>query len=292
MHALSDKANIQIEIQELATGRRAVDEVVIESSALRPTTVEHLLALAKVYLVPGKTRILDFGCGPGTDARQLAMKGYYVCAVDSPLWFVAFPDKATVPGLKKIEQGPVELARQVLGDARLPEVSNMDVVIFRCSLYRVSQRRALLEAAAKLLAPGGVVVATDWVQTRTTDRATWTRLVNTLRCVGLETEQSYKELCRHAGLTNWRFLAAAATDDSVVEQEHVPLAGGRAMHAWFTQRAQRVRNVLLAENHDDPLPSYKRALLQRAMRDLDVLVAMSEPGGPLGWSWWAASKPE
>jgi SAM-dependent methyltransferase len=56
-----------------------------------------------------------------------------------------------------------------------------DVVLFRDSLCRISQPGLLLEAAHKLLRPGGLVVATDWIQTRVTDRTTWSRIVETGR---------------------------------------------------------------------------------------------------------------
>jgi SAM-dependent methyltransferase len=169
----------------------------------------------------------------------------------------------------------IDYAEQVRGGARPPgSPAAVDVVLFRCSLCRVSRRDLLLEAAFQLLRPGGLVVATDWIQTRTTDRITWAHLLGTGRLVDLETEHGHRRLCHDTGFTafqGWR------------QKE--------AMQRCFQRRLERTRRKLADERGEDRRSPFDRAFLLRARRDLEVLAAMSAPGGPLGWLFWAARKP-
>lgn len=232
------------------------------------------------YGAPVMDRILDLGCGPGDEARRLANR-HEVWAVDSPVWFATARSDPppTVDGgaaPRFLEIDPVAYARRVR-DGALPEGSPavVDVVLFRCSLCRVSRRDLLLEAAFKLLRPGGLAVAMDWIQTRTTDRITWAHLLGTGRFVDLETRPGYERLCQDAG-----FIAFKSWNHS------------EAMRRFFLGRLDRTQRMLSDERRDERRSPYERAFLLRAKRDLEVLTAMSTPKGPLGWLFWAARKPE
>lgn len=245
--------------------------------------VDRLLELVgQHYGRPVIDRILDFGCGAGDDARHLARR-HQVWAVDSPLRFAAARDDrpaADAPAPRFIELDPVELARRICDGRPLDSCpAQLDLVLFRCSLCRISQRALVLQAAHQLLRPGGLVVATDWVQTRVTDRTTWTRIVGAGRFVDLETEPGYRRLC-----SEQRFIDFVSWDSAIE-----PGASAPVMHRWAQRRLDELRR--LEDERGRPRSPYERAFLLRMKRDFEALAALSTADGPLGWLFWAARKP-
>ena len=270
-------------------------QIELEVDGKRASPVDRLLDLVRAhYDRPTIDRILDFGCSAGDDARHLARR-HQVWAVDSPLWFSATPGAAHGDGGPRfIEMDPVEYACRIR-DGKPPDGSpaELDVVLFRCSLCRMSQRAIVLEAAHKLLRPGGLVIATDWIQTRVTDRVTWSRVVGTGRFVDLETEPGYRQLSQ-AGFTGFASWQPCATPDGETELVRWESAARDArapvMQRWFQRRLEEVRR-LEDERGGPPRSPYERAFLLRFKRDLEAFSALSGPDGPLGWVFWAARKP-
>jgi SAM-dependent methyltransferase len=259
-------------------------QIELDADPARPArAVDRLLELVgQHYGQPAMDRILDFGCGAGDDARYLARR-HQVWAVDSPLRFAAAREArpaAGADGPRFIQLDPVELARRICDGRPLDGCpAQLDVVLFRCSLCRISQRALVLQAAHRLLRPGGLVIATDWVQTRVTDRTTWSRIVGAGRFVDLETEPGYRRLCseqRFVDFVGW---------DSAIE----PGAGAPALHRWAQSRLDELRK--LEDERGQPRSPYERAFLLRMKRDLEALAALSTADGPLGWLFWAARKP-
>jgi SAM-dependent methyltransferase len=274
-------------------------QIELEEGARTPGTAAHLLDhVAAHYGRPPIVRILDFGCGTGEDARQLATR-YQVWALDSPLWLASSRPRTSRPdtaGPQFLKMDLVEYARRV-SDGDPPEGSpkELDVVLFRGSLCRVSQRALLLAAACKLLRPGGLIVATDWVQTRVTDRITWSRLVGIGRFASLEVEPGYRRLCGQLQLddfVSWEPRAAAndAEQPELVRWDAPGDARAPAMQAWFSHRLDEVCK-LEGERDGQRRSSYERAFLLRLQRDLEAFVGLSGRDGPLGWLLWAARKP-
>jgi SAM-dependent methyltransferase len=258
-------------------------ELHIQIDDNRPgATIDRLLELARQHYGALGNRILDFGCGPGEDARHLARQGHQVWAVDSPMWFAAAARPSTEPGPVFLEWDPVDLAGRICRGAAPPGTpGEVDVVVFRCSLCRVTRRDELLAAAHKLLRPGGLVLATDWIQTRTTDRLTWSCLLDTMRFVDLETLPGYQLLTEGAGLTRFQ-----AWDWRTVSPRSEP-----AMHRFFQRHLESTRALLAREHSDDRLSPHDRTFLLRAARDLEKLASLSQSSGPLGWMFWGAQKP-
>jgi SAM-dependent methyltransferase len=211
------------------------------------------------------------------------------------VWFAAARPgaRAAPPGLSGptfLAFDPVDYAQRIL-DGNPPHRSpaSVDVVLFHCSLCRVSRRDKLLRAAYKLLRPGGFVLATDWIQTRTTDRITWSRLVNTARFVDLETRAGYERLSMQLGKPTGKPLGF--TDFHSWEWDQVAATNEPPMHAFFQDRLEDTKRKLATEDAERPRSPYARAALLQAQRDLEVLTAMSTRHGPLGWLFWAARKP-
>jgi SAM-dependent methyltransferase len=271
-------SGLQIELSTALPGELAGD------AAGPAPAVHRLLELVRQHYGPLPVqRILDFGCGAGTDARALA-QGHQVWAVESPLWFAAAPGAPPAGDAEPrfIALDPVEFARRICDGRPLAGAPPaLDVVVFRCSLCRISQRALVLQAAHRLLRPGGLVIAIDWVQTRVTDRITWSRIVGTGRFVDLETEPGYRRLCREQRFTDfvsWDWTAE-------------PGASAPAMQRWFQARLDDIRR-LEDERGRPPRSPHERAFLLRLRRDFEALAALSTAEGPLGWLFWAARKPQ
>jgi SAM-dependent methyltransferase len=259
-----------------------------------------LLELARHhYGEPELQRVLDFGCGAGDEAYRLVRSGRYeVWAVDSPVWFaVARPAVDAVSGPHFLAVDPIEYAREVRDGARPVEgPSQVDVVLLRCALGRVGRRDLLLAAAYELLRPGGLVIAVDWVQTRTTDRITWSRLLSTVRVVDIDTGRGYQLLAEQAGFVefhawDWRDVAAAVPVRGDRAPQTVAAVEDLQMHRFFQRRLEATRDKLEDERSDARRSPVDRAFLMRSRRDLEVLTAMSHSRGSLDWVYWAARRP-
>jgi hypothetical protein len=142
------------------------------------------------------------------------------------------------------------------------------------------------------------VVAADWIQTRVTDRITWSRVMSTGRFVDLETEPGYRRLCSQRDFTfsdfvSWQPCVPAEKEPEFVRWESTAERDARvpAMQRSFQRRLEGVRK-LEDERSGSRRSPYDRAFLLRLKRDLEALVALSGREGPLGWLFWAARKPE
>lgn len=97
-------------------------------------------------VVRGCTRVLEVGCGRGDLARRLGADGMSVVALDRELG--------------EVRQGPG--VRFVQADVRAYDDAPFDAVIFAASLHHVDPLASAIDAAARLLAPGGTLVVDDF----------------------------------------------------------------------------------------------------------------------------------
>ena len=113
----------------------------------RPEDVE--VERTRSFLLPhlgSARRILDVGCGNGLLARSLAEAGRDVTALDR--------------SLKRTEK--TDGIRFVESDFLLFEDAPYDVLVFSASLHHLFPLDGALDAAARLLRPGGVLLASDF----------------------------------------------------------------------------------------------------------------------------------
>ena len=102
-------------------------------------------------------RVIDLGCGQGTQALRLARRGYDVTGVDASADLLArfgrdlAGEPAGVRGRVRTEQGLIEDYAERAGAARFPVVLCHGVLMYLADPGRV------LRAIAALTAPGGIV---------------------------------------------------------------------------------------------------------------------------------------
>jgi 2-polyprenyl-3-methyl-5-hydroxy-6-metoxy-1,4-benzoquinol methylase len=132
------------------------DEIWHQVPAERPAPLahEHVLRSLETRLHDagqGEGRLLDLGCGDGTLGARLAGQGALVTGVD--------PSPAAI---ERAEQAHPEMKWLLpAGDGRLPLAeSSFDVVTCVHVLEHVADTQALMSEARRVLAPGGLFVAT------------------------------------------------------------------------------------------------------------------------------------
>ncbi len=108
-------------------------------------------------LPPAPVRIIDLGCGQGTQALRLARRGYHVTGVDASADLLArfgrdlAAEPAGVRGRVRVERGLIEDYAERSGVSRYP------VVLCHGVLMYSSDPAPVLRTVAALAAPGGVV---------------------------------------------------------------------------------------------------------------------------------------
>jgi len=108
-------------------------------------------------LPPAPVRIIDLGCGQGTQALWLARRGYDVTGVDASADLLArferdrAAEPAEVRGRVRAERGLIEDYAERAGVSRFP------VVLCHGVLMYLADPEPVLRAIARLAGPGGMV---------------------------------------------------------------------------------------------------------------------------------------
>jgi S-adenosylmethionine-dependent methyltransferase len=108
-------------------------------------------------LPPAPVRVIDLGCGQGTQALRLAQRGYQVTGVDASADLLGrferdlAAEPAAVRDRVRVERGLIEDYPERAGLSRFP------VVLCHGVLMYAEDPAPLLRAIAALAAPGGVV---------------------------------------------------------------------------------------------------------------------------------------
>lgn len=122
---------------------------------VRQVLVSRQLA-AQLPDVPPR-RVLDAGCGQGTQALVLARRGHFVTGVDASAQLLddfrraLLADPADVRDRVRLVQGDAEAIGELFGP------SSFDVVLCQGVLMYFVDPAPLLDAIAQVVAPGGIV---------------------------------------------------------------------------------------------------------------------------------------
>lgn len=126
---------------------------------LRQVVRQELVARQLAGHLPGRAglRVLDLGCGQGTQLLRLARHGHLVTGLDSSQTLLGDLDRslsAEPPGVA----GRVRLVRGDVTDAAaLLETASFDVVMCHGVLMYFPDPEPVLEAVAAMAAPGAIV---------------------------------------------------------------------------------------------------------------------------------------
>ena len=108
-------------------------------------------------LPPAPVRLIDLGCGQGTQALYLARRGYQVTAVDASAELLTrfgqdlAAEPAEVRGRVRVERGRIEDYNE------RPGVSPFPAILCHGVLMYLADPDPFLRAIARLVSPGGVV---------------------------------------------------------------------------------------------------------------------------------------
>ena len=108
-------------------------------------------------LPPAPVRVIDLGCGQGTQALRLARRGFHVTGVDASADLLArferdlAAEPAGVRGRVRVEHGLLEDYAERAGVSRFPAVLCHGVLMY------AADPEPALRAIAALTAPGGLV---------------------------------------------------------------------------------------------------------------------------------------
>lgn len=155
-----------------------------------------------------------------------------------------------------------------------------DVVWMHDVLVRISDRKRVLERAYALLKPGGLLMMTDWVQTKQMSQENWRDLCEVAWLTGPETEVGYKQLL---GATHFEDVDVTLhTEDMVKAFEWAATLPGK----WYSGRNDKAKtddsSVNMAET------DYSSVLRTEQSFTTLLKLARSEK---LGWIWVTARRP-
>jgi len=114
-------------------------------------------------------RVLDAGCGTGQFALELARRGHHVVAIDRDRARIAVARRTAAADLHAARRGPLRYAVGDLATLRLEALrvpAPFDVVLCCRVLHHVPDLDAALGAIARVLRPGGRLVALEFAYDR------------------------------------------------------------------------------------------------------------------------------
>jgi SAM-dependent methyltransferase len=218
---------------------------------------ERTVQLLEAHAAPG-SRILDLGCGPGSDDEDLAMRGYQITAID---WSPAMVREAQ----QRMQRAGVD-NRVDVRELGIHEIDRLEPAAFDAAVSNLGPLNCVpdLSHAARLIAdrlrPGGVLVASvigrvcPWELALYLSRGDWSR----------------------AGVRFAREHVAVPLEGGTVwTQYHTPATFERAFRpAGFVRIALRALGLFVP-------PPYMQSFADRHPRLIDRLQRIDDLAG--GW---------
>jgi ubiquinone/menaquinone biosynthesis C-methylase UbiE len=221
--------------------------------------------LAEKVNITNQANVLDICSALGGPARHLAKKfGCCVTGLDAT-------NKMHEEAKRRTEQEDLsKLVSYELGDSlKMPfENGTFDVVWGQDAWCYVTDKKKMLDEAARVIKPGGIIAFTDWIQVGNMNEEEWETLNKFMVFPYMETLDGYEKLLKETGF-------------EVIEKED--LSEDFAKHCHFYQ--DKLRNEL----KDMIVEQYGSELYEAADSGLQMWTAAADEG-KVGRGRWIAKK--
>ena len=225
------------------TGIAIIEKLYGAPGYLSPGGPEATDSLAERIHLTASDHVLDTGSGVGGPALRLAQ--YYGCQVT---------------GLELVESS-VEIARTRVTEAEMQErvvfqCGNATAMPFEDSTFSViwsqdawchiDDRQVLLEECARVIAPGGTLLFSDWLFTGEGSTASRAEIFDALAAPSLATLEEYCELASAAGFTDIEPVDDSARFAGIYHDAMRRIA--QQKDAICEQFSERVYDIVMEKN--------------------------------------------
>lgn len=201
-------------------------EILWGDGFLSPGGPEEVREIVTGLDLAGKT-VLDIGCGTGGVEVVLAgeLKANHIVAIDVQADLLDRA-RARLDSKQSYLTGTVEFHLVSPGPLDWPNAT-FDVVFSKDSLIHITDKSAMYEEVLRVLKPGGVFAASDWLGGENTDSSPdWQRLIElTQHNFHMATAPEAEEMLRTAGFVNVSSVDRNAWYSEFTKQEVHDLEG-------------------------------------------------------------------
>jgi ubiquinone/menaquinone biosynthesis C-methylase UbiE len=221
--------------------------------------------LAQKADITNQTRVLDICSALGGPARHLARKfGCSVTGLDATR-------KMYEEAKRRTEQEDLtHLVSYELGDSiKMPfEQGAFDVVWGQDAWCYVTDKKKMLDEAARVIKPGGIIAFTDWIQVGNMSEKEWEALNKFMVFPYMETLDGYEKLLTETGF-------------GLIEKEDLSEDFAKHCHFYQDKLRNELKNMIIEQ--------YGSGLYEAAVSGLGMWVAAADEG-KVGRGRWIAKK--
>jgi ubiquinone/menaquinone biosynthesis C-methylase UbiE len=221
--------------------------------------------LAQKANISDKTHVLDICSALGGPARHLARKfGCSVIGLDAT-------KKMFEEAKKRTEQDELtHLVSYELGDTlTMPfEHETFDVVWGQDAWCYVTDKKRMLDEAARVIKPGGTIAFTDWIQVGNMREEEWEALNKFMVFPYMETLEGYEKLLKESGF-------------ELIEKEDLSQDFAKHCHFYQDKLRNELKNMIVEH--------YGNELFMAADSGLGMWVVAADEG-KVGRGRWIAKK--
>ncbi len=255
---MSNELNKEIEYDEYFVGRL---ELMYGKGFLAPGGAEDVRAILNGFEVGGQ-EVLDIGCGTGGVAALLVEEfgASKVVGVDIEQPVLA---RATQFAEEKGLLGKLEFRHVTPGPLPFAE-NSFDVVFSKEVIMQIPYKQALFDDIYRVLRPGGVFVANDWMKANEGELEVLQAFLDASSfTTNMDTPVTYEKLLQSSGfdevqirdISAW-LIAETKRNNTLISGEYkeraIALLGSEKYETWVRIR----RNLLAALESTELLPKH------------------------------------
>jgi ubiquinone/menaquinone biosynthesis C-methylase UbiE len=225
------------------TGIAIIEKLYGAPGYLSPGGPEATDALASRISLSPDDHVLDVGSGVGGPAMRLAQhNGCKVTGLELVATSVEF---ATA---RVAEAGMEELVSFECGDATaIPFADDMFSVVWSQDAWcHIDRRQDLLDECARVIAPGGTLLFSDWLFTGVGSEASRAKIFDALSAPSLATLDEYCELVGAAGFNDIEPVDDSARFAGIYHDAMLRIAAQR--QAICDEFSERVYDIVMEKN--------------------------------------------